>query len=194
MSPLTTVHDDEPTAAQVSPVVRMYATKRRFPGQLATARTENVGLTWSESLPLYAWADFVATTMPTTETSKSSSSSSHPLPQQQQYLVYMVADNSNGLTTLESSPSYCASHHSGGGGGAVGTTTTVFPTLTIVGRTLREWRPTPCAMLSLCQGDLDGSDIFLKLSLSQGMDPALLVCLACFVDECLEKLLRTQSS
>jgi hypothetical protein len=148
------------------PVVRIFATKSRVFGQKVAAETHALGLDWGESLPLYTWAEIVTTGR---------------YPDRVRYSIFM-ATGSDGR--FEITPSYCAVHEWSGG-----------PEIKVVGRTERETYHAGCAVLSLCKDSnaLDDDDeAFLRLSISRGIDPALLICFAAFVDEALEKTMRMQ--
>lgn len=150
---------------EASPIVRMYSTKRRFLGQTIAATTEQLGLTWSEPLPLYMWAEFMT---------------SGAFPDKVSYSIHLVTDS---MDSVETSPSYYATQETPGS-----------PDILVTGRTSQEWRHSGCAVLSMCTGneDCDDDDVFLKLSMAKGVDPALLICFSCFVDELWEKTMRKQ--
>jgi hypothetical protein len=85
---------------------------------------------------------------------------------------------------FEIRPSYCAVHESSGS-----------PEIKVVGRTERETYHAGCAVVSLCKesnASADDDEAFVRLSISRGIDPALLICFAAFVDEALEKTMRMQ--
>lgn len=148
------------------PVVRIFATKRRVYGQRVAADTHTLGLNWGESLPLYTWAEIVT---------------QGRYPDRVRYSIFM-ATGSDGR--FEISPSYCAVHESSGS-----------PQIKVVGRTERESHHSGCAVLSLCK-DSDSTsnddEAFFHLSISRGIDPALMICFAAFVDEAMEKTMRMQ--
>lgn len=152
-----------PTIKGEPPVVRMFTTKRRVEGQWPAATTGKLDITWSESLPLYAWAEFVTEGV---------------YPDTVCYSIYLVSDSDG---SFEASPSYRATHEAPGS-----------PEIMVTGRTGRECRPSGCAVLSMCVDEND-DEMFLKLSMSKGIDPALLICFSCFIDETLEKTMRLQS-
>jgi hypothetical protein len=153
------------TATTGPPVVRMYATKRRMFGQRMAASTKKLGLDWSESYPLYPWAEIVT---------------EGRYPSRVRYSIYLASGNDGRFEEL---PSYRAEHASVGS-----------PEIRVVGRTERESQQTGCAILSLCrqEGNAEEDDLFLNLSISKGVDPALMVCFAAFVDEAMEKTMRQQ--
>ncbi len=142
------------------PVVRIYATRSRVIGQRPAATTEELGLTWTDSYPLFAWAEF------TTE-------GEFPMPAR--YSLYM-ASGSDGR--FEKEPSYRASHR-----------TTGSPDITMVGRTQTETVFKGCAIFSMISDENDG-DPYVSLSISRGIDPALMICFAAIIDETLENTMR----
>ena len=141
------------------PVVRIYATKSRVIGQQPAASTAGLGLNWTDSLPLFAWAEFAT-------------EGEFPMPAR--YSLYM-ASGSDGR--FEKEPSYRASHHRTGS-----------PDMFVVGRTQTETEYQGCALLSM-ESSSDG-DSYLSLSVSRGIDPALMICFAAIVDETVEKIMR----
>jgi hypothetical protein len=168
------------------PVVRMYATKRRVPNQSPVISTGKLGFTWTESLPLYMWAEFVTESIDPED----------PVPTPESYSIYYVSDSDDG-TTLESTPKYRAYVTNAIDSG----TTSLSPIIKIVGRTSREFQTSGCATMSMCADDVAGHDrttgshnkhdtIFWKLSISQGIDPALFICFNAFIDELMERTMR----
>jgi hypothetical protein len=148
------------------PVVRIYTTKRRVFGQRPAASTRKLGLDWSESLPLYTWAEIVT-------------EGKHP--DAVKYSIFM-ASGSDGR--FEDTPSYRATHHASGS-----------PVIRMVGRTERDAAHTGCAVISLSQ-DEDATDehgVFFHLSIARGIDPALIICFAAFLDEVVEKAMRLRN-
>lgn len=143
------------------PVVRIYATKQRVVGQKPAASTGDLGLTWTDSYPLFAWAEL------TTE-------GEFPMPTS--YSIYM-ASGSGGR--FEKEPSYRASHQ------IIGS-----PDISIVGRTQTETEYSGCALLSIVSDEQSDEQPFLSLSIARGIDPALLICFAAIVDETMEKTMR----
>jgi len=144
------------------PVVRIFATKSRVVGQRPAASTEDLGLTWTASYPLFAWAEF------TTE-------GEFPMPAR--YSLYM-ASGSEGR--FEKEPSYRASHMRTGS-----------PDISMVGRTQTETDYSGCALFSVASDESNGNgEPFLSLSISRGIDPALMICFAAIVDETVEKTMR----
>jgi hypothetical protein len=147
------------------PVVRMFATKRRVFGQRPAASTLELGLNWSHSLPLYTWAEIVT-------------EGRYPNPVR--YSIYM-ASGSDGR--FEDTPSYRGVHDS-----------SCSREVRVVGRTEREEAHSGCAILAVC-ADKDAAgeeDVFFRLSISRGVDPALIICFAAFVNENMENTLRLQ--
>lgn len=99
------------------------------------------------------------------------------------YHIYM-ATGSDGR--FEEQASYHAIHESSSS-----------PEIRVIGRTERELTETGCAVLSLAREDDDDSvhdeNVFFRLTIARGIDPALFICFAAFIDEAIEKLMRTQS-
>lgn len=147
---------------QGMPIVRIYATKPRVYGQLPAATTKKLGLDWSCSWPLYAWAEIVTEGL---------------YPDPVHFSVYM-ASGSKGQFSKE--PTYRADF-----------TKEESPRIRMVGRTEKERRESGCAIISI---DLDGGkeydDASFQIDVSQGIDPALLICFTAVVDEVLEKSMR----
>ena len=143
------------------PIVRIYATTKRVVGQKPAASTGDLGLTWSDSYPLFAWAEF------TTE-------GEFPMPTY--YCLYMASGLSG---RFEKEPSYRASHQITGS-----------PDISVVGRTQSETEYSGCALLSIVSDEKSDVKPFLSLSISLGIDPALLICFAAIVDETMEKTMR----
>lgn len=153
-------------ASTVPPVVRIYTTKRRVFGQRPAASTRKLGLDWSESLPLYTWAEIVT-------------EGKHP--DAVKYSIFM-ASGSDGR--FEDTPSYRATHHASGS-----------PVIRMVGRTERDAAHTGCAVISLSQDEdaTDENGVFFHLSIARGIDPALVICFAAFLDEVVEKAMRLRN-
>lgn len=145
------------------PVIRIYATKQRVVGQHPAASTTSLGLDWSAPYPLYAWAEVTAV-------------GEFPLPVK--YSMYMAA-GSNGC--FEKEASYRAYHKTVGS-----------PDILVVGRTETEHQFTGCATLSMQTDEADDELHFSTLSISRGIDPALLICFAAIVDETMERTMRLQ--
>jgi hypothetical protein len=143
------------------PVVRIYATKSRVIGQRPAASTEELGLTWTDSYPLFAWAEFT-------------NEGEFPMPAR--YSLYM-ASGSDGR--FEKEPSYRASHQ-----------TTGSPDVFMVGRTQTETDFKGCAILSMVSDESSNEEPYMSLSMSRGVDPALMICFAAIIDETLEKAMR----
>jgi hypothetical protein len=147
------------------PVVRIFSTKRRMYGQRPAATTQQLGLDWSDPLPLYTWAEIVT---------------EGRYPGRVRYSIFM-ATGSDGR--FEESPSYCAVHETSGS-----------PEIRVIGRTEREKYHSGCAVLSMCtdEDSTDEEDVFFRISVSRGIDPALLICFCAFIDESLERTMRIQ--
>jgi hypothetical protein len=184
------------------PVVGVYATKRRFSGQDPAATTRQWGLDWtssgdemlkdpeispwpisntsdSPSLPLYWWAKIEV---------------AGSYPNRVRYLVFMARESTkkNEQVDFEEYASYLAIHESFSS-----------PEVLVLGRTDKkpDTKMSACAIVSLCHDGKrdsecacdDEDDIRTRLSVSNGTDPALMMCLAAVVDESMEKSLRLQS-
>eukprot|EP00522_Entomoneis_paludosa_P015143 CAMPEP_0172461154 /NCGR_PEP_ID=MMETSP1065-20121228/39566_1 /TAXON_ID=265537 /ORGANISM="Amphiprora paludosa, Strain CCMP125" /LENGTH=541 /DNA_ID=CAMNT_0013216389 /DNA_START=199 /DNA_END=1824 /DNA_ORIENTATION=+ len=148
------------------PVVRIYATKRRAYGQRPAASTRKLGFHWTESFPLYTWAEIVT-------------EGRYPNPVK--YSIFMASGNDG---RFEEVPSYLAEHSSVGSS-----------EIRILGMTDRETEYTGCAVLCLSKDyESNEEDLFFRLSVSKGVDPALFVCFAAFVDELMEKTMRMECS
>lgn len=145
------------------PVVRIFTTKQRVFGQTKAATTKQLGINWSgESLPLYPWAEFVT---------------EGEYPERVRYSIFLTTGK---YGEFEGDPSYRASHISPGS-----------PEILVVGRTEREAYRSGCAILNICLTE-SGDDAFMKVSIARGIDPALLICFAAFIDEAMEMAMRKQ--
>ena len=149
------------------PIVRIFTTQQRVFGQNEAATTDQLGLNWAQgSLPLYPWAEIVT---------------EGEYPEQVRYSIFLTTGWQG---EFEDSPSYHASHVSPGS-----------PEVRVMGRTEREEKHSGCAVFTLCQAPAQcGSDddVFWKVSIARGIDPALMICFAAFVDEAMEKTMRKQ--
>ena len=149
------------------PIVRIFTTQQRVFGQNEAATTDQLGLNWAQgSLPLYPWAEIVT---------------EGEYPEQVRYSIFLTTGWQG---EFEDSPSYHASHVSPGS-----------PEVRVMGRTEREEKHSGCAVFTLCQAPTQcGSDddVFWKVSIARGIDPALMICFAAFVDEAMEKTMRKQ--
>lgn len=145
------------------PVVRVYATKIRTHGQRPAATTAQLGLNWTDSLPLYSWAEIVA-------------EGKYPNPVK--YSMFM-ATGSDGRF-LET-PSYLGKH-----------SYLDSPEVRVLGMTDSEDEYTGCALLCLTRGGEDSDQLYFRISVSKGVDPALMICFASFVDEFMERKMRMQ--
>jgi len=151
------------TPCKGPPVVRIFTTKRRVFGQTKAATTKQLGLTWwKESLPLYPWAEIVT---------------EGAYPETVRYSIFLTT-GSHG--EFEEKPSYKATHSHAGS-----------PEIRVVGRTEREATHSGCAILNMCQAE-SRDEVFMKVSIGRGIDPALMICFAAFIDEVLEKTMRTE--
>ncbi|KAL7558897.1 hypothetical protein ACA910_019432 [Epithemia clementina (nom. ined.)] len=154
------------TGEMGDPVVRIYATKpRTFVQQRPVATTRKLGLDWTESLPLYAWAEIVTRGR---------------YPNNVRYSIFHATGNDG---RFEEVPSYIAEHSSVGS-----------PEIRVLGKTEREAAYSGCAVLCLSRDeDASEDDLYFRLSVSKGVDPALFICFAAFVDEAMERTMRIQS-
>ena len=151
------------TPCRGPPVVRIFTTKRRHFAQPKAATTQQLGLTWwEESLPLYPWAEIVT---------------EGAYPEKVRYSIYQTTGPQG---EFEEEPSYRAIHSYPGS-----------PKIRVVGRTERETTHAGCAILSMCQSK--GIDeVFMQVSIARGVDPVLFICFAAFIDEAMEKTMRTE--
>jgi len=162
------------------PTVRVYATKRRVYGQAPASTTKKLGLDWSASLPLYTWAEIV--------------SEGH-YPERVRYSIFMASGSD---CRFEESPSYRAVHDWANNS----------PEIRVIGKTDRDDTFSGCAVLTMCRDEKEDTDegicsrsgdssnneddMYFRLAISKGIDPALMICFAAFVDESLEKTMRIQ--
>ena len=144
------------------PVVRLYATKQRVPGQRPAASTTQLGLDWCDFLPLYTWAEIVT---------------EGEFPGPVSYYIYM-ASGSDGC--FSSVPSFRASFLASG-----------CPDFKVVGRTDKERYEAGCALISLRIKEANRDPCF-HLEVAKGLDPALFICLTAVIDELFEKAMRIQ--
>jgi hypothetical protein len=146
------------------PIVRIYATKQRVNGQRPAASTKQLGLDWACNLPLYAWAEIVTEGL---------------FPDPVRFSIYM-ASGSEGR--FSATPSYRAAFLADGA-----------PSIKVFGRTDKEQQGTGCALISIDAGDdEEDGDLSFHIDVSQGIDPALLICFTAVVDEVMEKSMRLQ--
>jgi hypothetical protein len=147
------------------PIVRIYATKQRVSNQRAAATTKQLGLDWSNSLPLYAWAEIVTEGM-------------HPDPIR--FSIYMASGSEGRFSAV---PSYQAGVEAEDGA----------PVIKVVGRTDLESRATGCAIIAIEAEEGGGDDdLCFQIDVAQGIDPALLICFTAAIDEIMEKSMRRQ--
>lgn len=143
-----------------SPVVRIYTVKQRTFSQRPAATTKNLGLTWCDNYPLFAFAEFTA-------------EGEFPLPVR--YSLYM----SSGFDgCFEQDPSYRAFHRTIGS-----------PEIIVMGKTETERERQGCAVFSLQAAP---NEDYFAISVSHGIDPALMLCLASIIDETMENSIRLQ--
>ena len=148
------------------PIVRVYATKpRTCSQQRPVATTRKLGLDWTKSLPLYAWAEIVT---------------KGRYPSKAKYSIfYATGDDAR----FDKIPSFIAEHSSVGS-----------PEIRVLGMTERESGYTGCAVLCLSRDyEVSEDDLYFRLSVSKGVDPGLFICFAAFVDEAMERTMRIQS-
>jgi hypothetical protein len=144
------------------PIVRMYATKPRAFGQRQAATTKQLGLDWTDSLPLYSWAEIVT---------------EGEFPQPVHYSIYMSSGSDGRFSAW---PSYRAAFLANGS-----------PDIKLVGKTDSEHFDTGCALLTI-RAKENGEEPCFQVSIAQGVDPALLICFTAVVDELLECSMRSQ--
>lgn len=147
--------------------VRIYSTSQRGFRQAHAATTRQLGLDWShnQSLPLYSWADVVM-------------DGSYP---NRVTLTVFLATSSDGI--FHARPSFKAVHDS------------LSPAEILVSC----WNDKSesyddCAVISLGR---DGSsstpkEIFWRLAITRGIDPALMLCFAAILDEALAASVQQQ--
>jgi hypothetical protein len=144
------------------PIVRFYTTKQRINDQESVTTTQKLGLNWCKSLPLYTWAEVVT---------------EGTYPDRVRYSIHVAVNKSGNFENL---PSYRAIHTHPGS-----------PEILVVGKTEKEKAHFGCATLSLCRDDnAVKEDTFLKVSVCRGIDPALLICFAAFIDENMEATMK----
>lgn len=130
-------------------------------GQRPAASTRKLGLDWSESLPLYTWAEIVT----------------EGKAEKLKYAIFMASGSSG---HFEDSPSYRAAHDVNGA-----------PVIRMVGRTEKEKTLSGCAVISLTRDENAIDDaVFFHISVARGIDPALMICFTSLVDEVMEKAMR----
>jgi hypothetical protein len=156
----------ESSATTSAPRVRVYTTRHRA-GLVPVTTTDKCGLLWCKALPLYTWAEFRSTEYISSMTGEDAMSAS--------YAIHTVSAISG--DTVECNPRFRAVRKKS--------------QWLISGYTSREFQRSGCATLSMCQEDED-SDIFWKVSIAQGIDPAIFICFTSFVDEMMEHTMRVQ--
>lgn len=156
-------------AASGFPVVRIYATRQRVFTQRPSATTQQLGLEWADldDVPLYAWAELV---------------SEGEFPDPMTFKMYM-ANGSEGRFATQ--PSYEATFDP-----APPTQQGSPPTIQMKGRTDMERMLSGCALISVHADD--ASSASFHIDMSQGIDPALMICFTGIVDEIVEKSMRSQ--
>jgi len=158
-------------------LVRMYSTRRMIFAQTATTTTHELGLDWTDNLSLYPWAEV-----------KLEGES----PGNLKFSVFM-AKRYGHCSSIE--PSYiaffdwCDSND---------TSAVRVPIIKVVGRTENESEMSGCAQISIQSDEIvtkhsdNISDLSFHINLSQGIDPAFLICLTAIMDEAVEKSMRTR--
>jgi hypothetical protein len=149
-----------------APRVRIYTTRHRV-GLVPVTTTDKCSLLWCKSLPLYNWAEF--------RCAEYNSSMADEDPMTVSYSIHTVSAVSG--NTFERNPRFRAMWRQS--------------QWLFTGSTSREFHRSGCATLSMCQED-EESDIFWKLSIAQGIDPAIFICFTSFLDEMMEYTMRTQ--
>jgi hypothetical protein len=144
------------------PVVRIYTVKQRFFGQKSPATTRNLGLAWCEQP--YPLYPWAEFT------------AEGEFPEATRYSLFM---STGAEGCFETTPSYRAHHRTLGS-----------PEILVMGKTETEMDLKGAAFISL-QSNSQDEDYF-AISVSRGIDPALMLCLACIVDETMDYTLRAQ--
>ena len=148
------------------PVLRVYATKPRVPGQKQSASTEDLGLSTilEQSFPLYPWAEIVTRGKLRTELS----------------FELFMATGSNGQ--YRASSSYRTSFSLASAKESSPQPKTVVE---ITGRTDKETFDSGCALFSFLNSPLDRQS-YLQIDVASGIDPALMLCFASSIVEIVE--------
>jgi hypothetical protein len=220
------------------PVARVYATKRRNPGQSPVTSLHRLGFHWcTEAYPLYPWAEIVTATSlsGTTVTEQDMSADSNKIDSYQsfpshvpytelphelcqyRYSVHLAIENNS----FAIQPSYVAQHdiHDSTILRVTGQTTSEATTTsssafdstgdnTFQTTTKVMGKSHGCAIIALvydkltsdganetntCLGESDNKDdhySYFQLSVARGIDPALMICLASFVEDVWDAHLR----
>jgi hypothetical protein len=149
------------------PVVRMFATKARVPGQQAAATTKQLGLDWAGNFPLYAWAEIVTDGI---------------YPKPVEFSIFMALGSEGRFSSI---PCYKAGLDASDG----------KPAIKVVGRTDKEVRARGCALIDIEVDEKSSKDedLVFKMKISQGIDPALMICFTAVADEVIEKSMRLQA-
>eukprot|EP00980_Cylindrotheca_fusiformis_P011803 scaffold2816_cov121-Cylindrotheca_fusiformis.AAC.19 len=152
-------------ASGAPPIVRIYATKRRVFGQRPAASTDQLGLDWGGSLPLYPWAEIVTVSM---------------FPRPLKFHIYM-SSGSDGCFFPQPSFEAILSHGQ-------------EPIITVAGRTDAERQVSGSALISLeVTKDENGKNgVFFNIDVAQGIDPSLVMCFTAVIDEVVEKSMSLQ--
>ena len=171
-------------AAPGYPVVRIYATRQRVFTQRPSATTQQLGIDWAglNDVPLYAWAELVC---------------DGEFPDPVTFCMYMANGSEGRFATQHSyeaafNPSTTNNNNNSNKYSRMGRSKSLSSqfVIQVKGRTDLERVLSGCALISL-RGDDDGGGSF-NIDLSQGIDPALLICFTAIIDEIVEKYMRTQ--
>lgn len=152
------------------PTVRIYATKQPVVGQDPVASTSNLGFSWTDSYPLFPWAELRV-------------EGEFPM------AVYSLHMASGSEGKFEKEPSYRAFHPKVGDSSDHATGPPDI-SVAVIGRTASEKEYSGAALLSF---ESEGqSEPFILLSVAGGIDPALMICFASILDETTERTMRLQ--
>lgn len=165
-------------ATSGSPVVRIYATRQMAFAQKPIATTQQLGLDWTEDLPLYEWAEVKY---------------EGDLLDEMSFTVFMVK-RFDGY--FPSQPSYKAWFD---GYAADDNEAVRSPVIKMVGRTDSERNMSGCALIWIEADEMtrrmqteNVCDLSFHINLAQGIDPGFVICFTAIVDEILEKSMRMQ--
>lgn len=155
--------------------VRIYATRQMAFAQKPTATTHQLGLEWTDDVPLYAWAEV---------------NPNGEFPDEIQFTVCVVR-RLDGCFSSEPNYEAAIDGHATDHSGVVRS-----PVIKMVGRTDNERIMSGCALISMQVDETTSTsskndpDLFYNIHIAQGIDPALLICFTAIVDEILEKAMR----
>lgn len=147
------------------PIVRVYATKRRVFGQRPAASTDQLGLDWGGSLPLYPWAEIVTVRM---------------FPDPLNFAVYMSSGSDGRFSAQPSFKAHLAYDPE--------------PVIKISGKTDAERQISGSALISLevTKEETGKRHVFFNIDIAQGIDPSLVMCFTAVIDEVMEKSMSLQ--